>query len=165
MLLLSIQVIFKTPPEVSEKIKIRKFPHNVHVPVPPPGDLVKSRLLITINQPRNQLWKKIFYSRTSRRGITRRTGRNRLDPIDAGQALSLILHFFLTSNGEYLENQGDPGIMTGFAKGAFWGMLHSILFFMIAFFCLKKGLPLTVALLTGLAAWILVAAMHQWLLK
>jgi uncharacterized membrane protein (GlpM family) len=65
----------------------------------------------------------------------------------------------------YLENQGDPDIMTGFAKGALWGMLPSILFFLVALFCLRKGLPLTVVLLAGFAAWLLGAMVHQWLLK
>ncbi len=65
----------------------------------------------------------------------------------------------------YLENGGDPGIMTGLAKGALWGMLPSILFFLVAFFCLKKSLSLAVVLLAGFAAWLLAAAVHQWLLK
>ncbi|MCU0578617.1 MAG: DUF3147 family protein [Desulfobacterota bacterium] len=65
----------------------------------------------------------------------------------------------------YLENQGDPGIMTGFAKGALWGMVPSILFFLAAFLCLKKGLPLAVVLLAGFAAWLLGAVVHQWWLK
>lgn len=65
----------------------------------------------------------------------------------------------------YLENQGDPVIMTGFAKGALWGMVPSILFFLAAFLCLKKGLPLALVLLAGFAAWLLAAFVHQWLLK
>jgi uncharacterized membrane protein (GlpM family) len=65
----------------------------------------------------------------------------------------------------YLENQGDPGIMTGLAKGALWGLLPSILFFLVAFFCLKKSMPLSVVLLAGFAAWLLGAVVHQWLLK
>jgi uncharacterized membrane protein (GlpM family) len=65
----------------------------------------------------------------------------------------------------YLENQGDPSIMTGFAKGALWGMVPSILFFLVAFFCLKKGFPLTVVLIASFAAWFLAAVVHQWVLK
>jgi hypothetical protein len=34
----------------------------------------------------------------------------------------------------YLENQGNPGIMAGFTKGALWGLVPSILFFLVAFF-------------------------------
>jgi uncharacterized membrane protein (GlpM family) len=65
----------------------------------------------------------------------------------------------------YLENQGDPGIMTGFAKGALWGMVPSVLFFLVAFFCLKKGFSLTIVLLSSFAAWLLAALVHQWALK
>jgi uncharacterized membrane protein (GlpM family) len=65
----------------------------------------------------------------------------------------------------YLEHRGDPGIMTGFAKGALWGMVPSILFFLVAFFCLKKSLPLTVVMTAIFAAWLLGAVVHQWLLK
>ena len=65
----------------------------------------------------------------------------------------------------YLENQGDPDIMAGFAKGALWGMLPRILFFLVAFFCLKKGFPLTIVLGSSFAAWFLAAMVHQWALK
>jgi uncharacterized membrane protein (GlpM family) len=65
----------------------------------------------------------------------------------------------------YLENQGDPGIMAGFAKGALWGLVPSILFFLVAFFCLKKGFPLTIVLVASFAAWFLTAMVHQWALK
>ena len=65
----------------------------------------------------------------------------------------------------YLENKGDPVIMSGFTKGAVWGMIPSILFYFVAFFCLKKGLPLIVVLLASFAAWLLAAVVHQWLLK
>jgi uncharacterized membrane protein (GlpM family) len=65
----------------------------------------------------------------------------------------------------YLENHGDPGIMAGFAKGALWGMLPSMLFFLVAFFCLKKGFPLSIVLMASFAAWFLSAAVHQWALR
>jgi hypothetical protein len=45
----------------------------------------------------------------------------------------------------------DILIMAGFAKGALW--LPSLLFFLVALFCLKKGLPLTIVLLTSFAAY------------
>jgi uncharacterized membrane protein (GlpM family) len=65
----------------------------------------------------------------------------------------------------YLENQGDPTTMVGFAKGALWGMLPSILFFLVAFFCLKKGFPLTIVLGSSFAAWFLAAMVHYWVLE
>lgn len=65
----------------------------------------------------------------------------------------------------YLENHGDPGIMAGFTKGALWGLVPSILFFLIAFICIKKGFPLTIVLVASFAAWFLAAAVHQWALR
>jgi uncharacterized membrane protein (GlpM family) len=64
-----------------------------------------------------------------------------------------------------LENQGNPGIMAGFTKGALWGLVPSILFFLVAFFCLKKGFPLTIVLAASFAAWFLAAVVHQWALR
>jgi hypothetical protein len=63
---------------------------------------------------------------------------------------------------EYLENLGAPGIMTGFAKGALWGIVPSILFFLVALLCLKMGFSLTIVLLSSFAGWLLAAVVHQW---
>jgi len=65
----------------------------------------------------------------------------------------------------YLENKGDPHVMQDFAKGALWGILPSILFFLATFFCFKKGLPLPMVLVLSFGAWLGAAAVHQWLLK
>ena len=42
----------------------------------------------------------------------------------------------------YIENRGDSVIMVNFAKGALRGLVPSILFFLVAFICFKKSLPL-----------------------
>jgi len=65
----------------------------------------------------------------------------------------------------YLENKGNQGVMVGFAKGALWGILPSLLFFLVVFFCFKKGFPLTFVLGWSFLAWIAAACVHQWLLK
>jgi hypothetical protein len=46
-----------------------------------------------------------------------------------------------------------------------WGMVPGILFFLIAFFCLKNGFPLPIVLGASFAAWFLAALVHQWALK
>ena len=38
----------------------------------------------------------------------------------------------------FLENKGNPAVMTDLMKGALWGLLPSVLFFIAAFFCFKK---------------------------
>jgi uncharacterized membrane protein (GlpM family) len=65
----------------------------------------------------------------------------------------------------YLENKGDPAVMQKFTKGALWGILPSILFFLVAFICFKKQLPLPLALAASFSAWMGAALVHQWVLR
>jgi len=65
----------------------------------------------------------------------------------------------------YLENKGDPVMMQDFTRGAIWGILPSILFFLVALFCFKRNLSLPVVLIFSFAAWTGAAIIHQWLLK
>ena len=65
----------------------------------------------------------------------------------------------------YLENKGDPQIMQDFTKGALWGILPSILFFLAAFVCFKKHLPLPLVLTASFGVWVVAAVVHQLLLK
>ncbi len=65
----------------------------------------------------------------------------------------------------YIECNGDPDIMKKFAKGALWGIVPSILFFLVAFICFKKNLPLSVVLLSGFTTWTVAALVHQWMLR
>jgi len=65
----------------------------------------------------------------------------------------------------YMENHGEPRVMQQFAMGALWGMAPSILFFVVALFCLKKQLPLPVVLVSSFGAWLGAALVHQWFLK
>lgn len=65
----------------------------------------------------------------------------------------------------YLENKGDPQIMQDFARGAIWGILPSILFFLVAFFCFKKHFSLPAVLVFGFGVWLAGAFIHQWILR
>lgn len=65
----------------------------------------------------------------------------------------------------YLENKGNPEIMQNFAKGALWGILPSILFFLVALVCFKKQMPLSLVLTLSFGVWMAAAAVHQWVLK
>jgi len=65
----------------------------------------------------------------------------------------------------YLENKGDLEIMENFAKGALWGILPSMLFFLTALVCFKKNMPLTVVLISSFGVWMVAAIVHQWMLK
>jgi uncharacterized membrane protein (GlpM family) len=65
----------------------------------------------------------------------------------------------------YLENNGDPQVMQNLARGALWGILPSILFFVVVFICFKKQLPLPTVLAAGFGVWLVAAFFHQWFLK
>lgn len=65
----------------------------------------------------------------------------------------------------YLENKGDQRIMEDYTRGALWGILPSILFFLVAFYCFKKQLSLPIVLVSSFGVWLMGAFVHQWLLK
>jgi uncharacterized membrane protein (GlpM family) len=65
----------------------------------------------------------------------------------------------------HIENEGRPEIMQEFTKGALWGILPSILFYIAAFICFKKQLPLHVVLFSSFGVWLAAAFIHQWILK
>ena len=46
----------------------------------------------------------------------------------------------------YLDNPGNFALMTDYTKGALWGIVPSILFFLVAFLCFHKQLPLWIVL-------------------
>lgn len=65
----------------------------------------------------------------------------------------------------YVESQGNPQVMQSFSRGAFWGLLPTLLFFLVAFLCFRKECSLSIVLIASFAAWGLGALLHQWLLK
>ena len=73
-----------------------------------------------------------------------------------GMLVMVFLHF---------ESGADPGVMMKYSKGAFFGILPSILFFVAALICFKKHAPIGLVLSAGFAAWLMGAFVHQWLLK
>ena len=65
----------------------------------------------------------------------------------------------------YLDNPGNFTLMTDYAKGALWGIIPSILFFLVAFVCFQKHLPLWIVLCASFAVWLVGAFFHQLLLR
>ena len=64
----------------------------------------------------------------------------------------------------YLDNPGNFNLMTEYTKGALWGIVPSVLFFLVAFVCFRRHLPLWIVLCASFAVWIIGAFVHQWLL-
>ncbi len=65
----------------------------------------------------------------------------------------------------YSDSGGDPTVMRNSLKGALWGILPSILYFLVAFFCFKKRLALPTVLSASFAVWVVAAFLHQLLLR
>jgi uncharacterized membrane protein (GlpM family) len=65
----------------------------------------------------------------------------------------------------YIENKGNTTVMQEFTKGALWGILPSILFFLVAFLCFKKQISLPFVLVSSFGVWIGAAIIHQWILR
>lgn len=65
----------------------------------------------------------------------------------------------------YLDNPGNFNLMTEYTKGALWGIVPSVLFFLVAFVCFHKRLSLPIVLCASFAVWLIAAAVHQWLLR
>ena len=65
----------------------------------------------------------------------------------------------------YYDHPGEVALMTAYTKGALFGILPTILFFLVAFICFQKRLSLWIVLCTSFAVWAFAAILHQWLLK
>jgi len=64
----------------------------------------------------------------------------------------------------YRDNSGKSDLMTDYTRGALWGILPSILFFLVAFVCFRKHLPLWIVLCASFGVWLIAAFIHQGLL-
>jgi uncharacterized membrane protein (GlpM family) len=65
----------------------------------------------------------------------------------------------------YVDTSGSSTTMQEYATGALWGILPSILFFLVAFLCFRKRVALPVVLSASFGVWLLGAFVHQWFLK
>jgi len=64
----------------------------------------------------------------------------------------------------YSDDPGNFRLMTKYSKGALFGIIPTILFFVVAFLCFRRRLSLWVVLSASFAVWICAAAVHQWFL-
>lgn len=64
-----------------------------------------------------------------------------------------------------LDSGSDPRVMQQFTRGALWGLVPTVLFFLAAFLCFRKELPLPTTLVVSFGVWLISAGLHQWLLK
>lgn len=64
----------------------------------------------------------------------------------------------------YTDKPGDFSLMESYTRGAAWGMIPSVLFFVSAFYCFSRHLPLSVTLAISFGLWFMGALIHQWFL-
>ena len=65
----------------------------------------------------------------------------------------------------YSENPGDSALMVRYTRGALWGVLPCIGFYLVALLCFQKRLPLGMVLALSFGAWLLGALIHRLLLR
>jgi uncharacterized membrane protein (GlpM family) len=65
----------------------------------------------------------------------------------------------------YTDTGGNASIMQEFTKGALWGIIPSILFYLAALWCFKRELPLPQTLGISFCVWLVAAGIHQWFFK
>jgi len=64
----------------------------------------------------------------------------------------------------YTDHRGDSAFMVSYTRGALWGVLPSIAFYLVALFCFSRHLSLPLTLAAGFAVWLAGALIHQWAL-
>jgi uncharacterized membrane protein (GlpM family) len=65
----------------------------------------------------------------------------------------------------YSDDPQNFGLMKDYTRGALWGIAPSILFFLTAYACFQKHLPLLLVLSASFGAWLIGAFIHQWILR
>ncbi len=65
----------------------------------------------------------------------------------------------------YTDNPGDFRLMENFTKAALWGILPSILFFIVAYICFMRHYHIGIVLCASFGTWLMGAFFHQWLLR
>jgi uncharacterized membrane protein (GlpM family) len=93
------------------------------------------------------------------------TGIAKKLPSAAGLIGVMLLAGALVLIWVYIESKGNSDTMQAFSRGALWGILPSVFFYLVALYCFKKGLSLPITLLSSFVAWGLAALVHQMILK
>jgi F0F1-type ATP synthase assembly protein I len=86
-------------------------------------------------------------------------------PTLGGLIATMPLTGFIVLIWLYTDDPDNYSLLVSYTKGALWGVIPSILFFVAAYFSFQKQFPLSVALSIGLGVWFAGACVHQWLLK
>ncbi|MDD4202589.1 MAG: DUF3147 family protein [Candidatus Omnitrophica bacterium] len=65
----------------------------------------------------------------------------------------------------YIDSKSDIQILKEYNKGAIWGIIPTILFFVAVYFSLKKGINFPFSMAIGFFVWSIGAFTHQAILR
>ena len=65
----------------------------------------------------------------------------------------------------YSDQPGNFDLLKNYTKGVLWGIIPTVLFFVVAYMCFAKKLPFSLVLAASFLVWLLGAVVHQRLLK
>jgi uncharacterized membrane protein (GlpM family) len=63
------------------------------------------------------------------------------------------------------DNPGNSALMAGYTRGALFGIVPSVMFYLTALVCFTRGMSLTATLGASFAVWLFGAVVHQALLR
>lgn len=86
-------------------------------------------------------------------------------PTLAGLIATMPLTSLLVLVWLHTDNPGDLRLMTNYTRGVLWGIIPTILFFAVAWFCFRSRLSLPLTLSASFTVWFAGAAVHQWLVR
>jgi hypothetical protein len=86
-------------------------------------------------------------------------------PSAAGLIATMPLTSLIVLMWLYTDKPGDAAGLAEYARGALWGIGPTILFFLVAWLCLRKGWGMAPVMGASFGAWAMGAVLHQWLLR
>jgi uncharacterized membrane protein (GlpM family) len=86
-------------------------------------------------------------------------------PSLAGLIATMPLTGLLVLIWIYSDNPGDRDLMIGYTRGALFGIVPSILFYLTALACFLRGMSLAGTLSVSFGVWVAGAVIHQMLVK
>jgi uncharacterized membrane protein (GlpM family) len=86
----------------------------------------------------------------------------RRSPSFGGLIATMPLTTFAVLLWLYSDNPSDYQILTTYTRGVLWGIIPTLLFFLVLLFCFRRHIPMATALAAALLAWIIGAISHYW---
>jgi len=86
-------------------------------------------------------------------------------PTLAGLIATMPITSLLVLLWIYTDNPENTQIMISYSKGALFGIIPSILFFIAAYLCFSNKLSIWLVLPISFASWIVAAIIHQLIVK